>query len=275
MTMFKRRLLSTLILLPLVILAILFLPNIYMQIASGIVVSIAIWEWLHMTVLKNSKVRFVLLAITIIFAASIIYIRFNPIWIYYFSLLWWIVAFIGICYFPKYIQFWQQDILQPITSIIVFIPAWIAFNSLRACYDGPIWALLGCFLVWSSDIGAYLFGKLFGHKKLIPQVSPNKTWAGLYGGFTCSITLMLIFYFWYKPIFSWYYAVWLALVTVVFAVIGDLFESMLKRIYAVKDSGKLIPGHGGMFDRIDSLLAAFPIYYICLDLLQNICILQY
>ncbi len=273
--MFKLRLFSTIILVPLVILAILFLPAIYIQILSGIVVSIAMWEWLQMTVLKKSKVRFFLLIATILFALSIIFTSFNPVWLYYFSLIWWIFAFIGICYYPKYARIWKQDLLQPILAIMVFIPSWFAFSSLLTCDDGPIWVLLGCALVWSTDMGAYLFGKMFGRKKLIPDVSPNKTWAGLYGGFIVSGGVMLLFCAWYKPIFGWYYAIWLAFITVVFSVIGDLFESMLKRIYNVKDSGKIIPGHGGMFDRIDSLLAAFPIYFISLDLLLNICLFRY
>ncbi len=273
--MFKLRLLSTLILLPGVIAGILFLPTMYIEIASGLAVAAAMWEWLHMTVLKKSKTRFVLLVALLLFAVSIIFIGISPLWILYISMFWWICALAGICYYPENAKVWKWDLLQPLMGFIMFVPAWLAFNGLHACTDGPIWVLLGCALVWGTDIGAYCFGKLYGKNKLIPHVSPNKTWAGLYGGFIASIMIMMSFYLWYRPEFSWYFAIWLAVLTSFFAVVGDLFESMLKRIYAVKDSGNLIPGHGGMFDRLDSLFAAFPVYYLGLDILQNICIVPY
>lgn len=273
--MFKLRLLSTLLLLPLVIAGILFLPTMYVEICSGIAITIAIWEWLHMSVLKRSNVRFVLLIALLLFAFSIVFVGISPLWILYTALLWWICALAGICYYPKYAKVWQWDLLQPLMGFIMFIPPWLAFNGLHACADGPIWVLLGCALVWGADIGAYCFGKLFGKYKLIPHVSPNKTWAGLYGGFAASCLIMMAFYVWYRPEFEWYFAIFLALITSFFAVVGDLFESLLKRIYAVKDSGNLIPGHGGMYDRIDSLLAAFPVYFLCLYVLQNICVMRY
>lgn len=272
--MFKLRLISTLLLLPLVILGILFLPNSYMQLATAVVITAAVWEWLHMSVFKNSNIRFALLVALLLFAASIVSMHVNYMWLYYFSLIWWIAALIGICYFPKFSNVWQQDILQPVMALLMFVPSWLAINTLHACKDGPVLVLLGCTLIWGADIGAYCCGKLWGKGKLIPHVSPNKTWAGLYGGFATSCIIMLTFYLWYKPEFNLIFALWLGIITTFFAVIGDLFESLLKRIYGVKDSGKLIPGHGGVYDRIDSFLAAFPVYFICLQMLQNICNVQ-
>lgn len=273
--MFKARLISTLILLPAAIAGILFLPTGIVAIGSGVIFGIAAWEWLHITLARRTNVRFILLAALIIFAASLIIIGINPLWLYYFALMWWLAAFCGICYYPKYEKIWKQYQLQPFAALLMFIPAWLAFNSLHARTNGPIWVLLGCALIWGADIGGYCFGKLWGKTKLIPKVSPNKTWVGLYGGYFTSGLIMWFFYNWFKPQFSLCFAFWLAMITVSFAVIGDLFESMIKRLYGVKDSGKLIPGHGGVFDRVDSMLAAFPVYCLGLDILQNLCAMRF
>lgn len=268
--MFKLRLMSTLVLLPLVIAGILFLPNLYIAIFSGAIISIAAWEWLHMTVLKNSKIRFILLAALIFLAISLLAIGIHPLWIYYFSLIWWLVAFIGICYYPDYTEIWHQHLFQPVVGLLLFLPGWLSFNTLHDQRHGPIYVLLGCALIWGADIGAYCFGRLWGKTKLAPTVSPNKTIAGLYGAFLTGFVIMLLFYITVKPNFNLFGAIWLALVTVGFAVIGDLFESMLKRIYGVKDSGNIIPGHGGMFDRLDSMVAAFPVYFLGLQILRHL-----
>ena len=119
-------------------------------------------------------------------------------------------------------------------------------------------------LVWSSDSWAYVSGKLFGKHKLAPSISPGKTWEGLIGGATCAIVLG---YFLFSlmpstfPRFDW---VIIAIIVAVFANVGDLIESQIKRIKGVKDSGKLLPGHGGVLDRFDGLLIALPLVIIYL-----------
>lgn len=273
--MFKLRLVSTVLLLPLAVAAILFLPNIYIAIISGLILAIAAWEWLQMSVLKDSKIRFLLLLSLIVVAYSLLSVGLHPMWILYSALLWWLCAFIGVLYYPEGNSIWREWMLQPFIGIVLFVPAWLSFNTLHAqSIFGPVWVLLGCALIWGADIGAYIFGKLWGKNKLLASVSPGKTWAGLYGGIATSCLIMVIFYFWYKPDFNIIQAIWLAMMTVTFAVIGDLFESMQKRIYGVKDSGKIIPGHGGIFDRIDSMLAAFPIYFLGLQILHNLRIMS-
>ena len=269
--MFKLRVLSVLVLLPLVVISILKLPSIYVAIASGIVFAIGAWEWLEMTVVKSVIVRLILLSLLIFVAYNLLALGINTQWVYWVALLWWIAGFAGICYYPRGSDFWREILLQPAVGLLMFVPAWLAFNQLHAqASNGPLLVLLGCSLIWGADIGAYCSGKLWGKTKLIEKVSPGKTWVGFYGAIITGCLISMCFYFGFNLELSLWYALWLALLTVVFAVIGDLVESMVKRIYGVKDSGRLIPGHGGVFDRIDSMLSAFPIYFLGLQIIQYI-----
>ncbi len=273
--MFKLRLISAIVLIPLVVLGILKMDTGYMAFASGVVFGCAAWEWIQMTVKVSSIARLVLLAAFVAIAYSLFSAGFSISWMYWLSLCWWAIAFIGVLYFPKGKQIWKALFLQPLVGLIMFIPAWVAFNQLhKQGPTGPVWVLLGCLLVWGADIGAYCAGKLFGKTKLIPQVSPGKTIAGFYGAILTGLAMSALFYWIFKPALPLVYLLWLGLATVLAAVLGDLVESMLKRVYDYKDSGALIPGHGGMYDRLDSMLAAFPIYVLGLQVLQNVSILS-
>lgn len=127
--------------------------------------------------------------------------------------------------------------------------------------DSPWWLMYLFTLVWTADSGAYFTGKAFGKHKLIPDVSPNKTIEGLVGGLALTaIVIAAVAY--YRHLTGLHLAgfVMLSMVTVLASVLGDLFESLLKRQANIKDSGTLLPGHGGVLDRIDSILAAAPIF---------------
>lgn len=125
-----------------------------------------------------------------------------------------------------------------------------------------VYIVLACVLTWSSDIGGYLFGRLWGKTKLTPLLSPNKTWAGAIGGVCLTIVLALASYFVlpFNQISLWHLA-WLGLLGSLAAQFGDLFASAMKRFFDVKDSGKIIPGHGGVLDRFDSFMLVLPVLY--------------
>ncbi len=115
-------------------------------------------------------------------------------------------------------------------------------------------------IIWASDVGAYCVGMLLGKysRKLFPSVSPKKTWAGFWGGLAFAVLAGLILVWTGLWTYTWYHAVFLAMVMHIFGVFGDLFESQWKRVCEIKDSGNIIPGHGGMLDRFDSALFAIP-----------------
>lgn len=130
---------------------------------------------------------------------------------------------------------------------------------------GNLWIFFLLAVVFSSDTGAFYFGKIFGKRKLYPSVSPGKTWEGAAGGLLFSLAAAFIFLL-FLPIASYGVKILgLAAALSISGQIGDLVESMLKRQYGVKDSGKILPGHGGMLDRIDGLLFAVPILHVYLS----------
>jgi phosphatidate cytidylyltransferase len=135
----------------------------------------------------------------------------------------------------------------------------VGFNVLRD--SGAVWLLFVLLLVWTADIGAYFAGRRWGKRKLAPRVSPGKSWEGVYGGLAATTLLAMLFALWQPlgPMGGVALVVITAVVTLT-SVLGDLFESMLKRYRNIKDSSQLLPGHGGVLDRIDSLTAAIPIF---------------
>ena len=126
--------------------------------------------------------------------------------------------------------------------------------------------LIGLFvIIWLNDTGAYLVGSLLGKHKMAEKISPNKTWEGTFGGALLGMIVSLIF-FRYFEYFNTIQIIIIALAVIVAGTFGDLTESLIKRNFEVKDSGTLLPGHGGFFDRFDSLLFAAPVYYALISL---------
>lgn len=124
------------------------------------------------------------------------------------------------------------------------------------------------FIIWADDSGAYITGKLFGRKKMIPRISPNKTWEGALGGVLISLLVSIIFFSFFNH-FSIFQVILITLATIIAGTFGDLAESLIKRNFGVKDSGKLLPGHGGFLDRFDSMIFAAPVYYLIVSFILN------
>lgn len=155
-----------------------------------------------------------------------------------------------------------SDVVFPIaTSFYVGIGF---HNLVGARMDSLNKVLFALFIVWATDIGAYMIGRRFGRRKLMPRVSPNKTLEGFLGGILSAVVVAAIFMVFNRQVVAGYsFVMMLGLVVIfsIFAQFGDLVESAIKRHFGVKDSGRIIPGHGGILDRFDSMIFVFPIMH--------------
>ena len=136
---------------------------------------------------------------------------------------------------------------------------YIGYTNMEYSFEMVLWLM---FVVWATDIGGYVFGKSLGGPKLLPKISPKKTWSGLLGGmlFACVVSYFFILTMRHFEVYlSMPFFVGSSAVLAVISQMGDLFESRIKRYLNIKDSSNLIPGHGGIFDRVDGLLFAAPV----------------
>ncbi|MFO1258869.1 MAG: phosphatidate cytidylyltransferase [Gammaproteobacteria bacterium] len=253
------------ILIPLVLLSIFYLPLIGIKLVLGILLLGSAYEYGKLCDLPHP--------FTAIFSASLValflVLAFVP---FLGELLTKVVALGGIfwvwafCLLGLYVKFnqtlwgWEGPFSKSLIGTGLLLPAFIAMTMVIAI--NPWWLLAGLTLVWAADSGAYFAGRTFGKRFLAKSISPKKTWEGAAGGLIASLVVGVLFYAFVPVIQATSFLVWFYIIIAVtgFSIIGDLFESMLKRVAGVKDSGTLLPGHGGLLDRIDGLLAAMPIY---------------
>jgi phosphatidate cytidylyltransferase len=173
------------------------------------------------------------------------------------AMAWWILAFVLVMRYPRSFS----SIFVALAGILVLLPSWALLVRLHR--EGVLGAQLAftlLLIVWAADVGAYAFGRLLGHTKLAPAVSPGKTWEGVTGGVLAAGLAAGLAAQWLALPAS--RLVVLGIATALISVLGDLTQSMFKRNVGLKDSGKLLPGHGGVLDRIDSLTAAVPAFII-------------
>jgi phosphatidate cytidylyltransferase len=142
--------------------------------------------------------------------------------------------------------------------------------ALRQMHDGLAWVIASLVITWSNDTSAYFAGRFLGRHKLYPEVSPNKTWEGFAGGMLGSIAGMFIARGFFFPLFTVTDCLFLGVFGGILGPLGDLCESMLKRAYGVKDSGRAMPGHGGILDRIDALVFNAPLTFVYVTFLRNV-----
>jgi phosphatidate cytidylyltransferase len=171
--------------------------------------------------------------------------------------------------YPKGEGRWtDSEFLKSLFGQLTLVPFWVGITAIRAYdYDnepmrGAILVLATFVIVWGADIGAYFVGRQFGQHKLMPKVSPGKTIEGSAGGMATALLASLVAnsYFYHIEMMP---LLLLVLITSLASVFGDLSESMFKRSAGIKDSGNILPGHGGILDRIDSLTAAVPVFALC------------
>jgi phosphatidate cytidylyltransferase len=305
--MLLQRVITALILVPLVVLAVFQLPPEYFSLLVGLVVLVSAWEWMNLVGI-NSLVKRGLFLVALVFPMLWVYFwtqfleicaqaleiglqRLIPMtneagltalssylgtidlpdirtysgmleWFVIPPILFWILAMILIRNSPAGVLKLELKICHKgLIGWFVLFSAWMFLTRLRTFYPIEL-TMYFLILIWAADIAAYFTGKKFGTTKLAPEISPGKTVQGMYGalaaGGVCGGVLSLIYGF------PWMIAsdfIILSILTVLISIYGDLFFSVVKRQCGAKDTGSILPGHGGMLDRIDSLIAAIPFFY--------------
>lgn len=258
--MLKHRIITVIFLLPIFVLLLFYLsPAGFTSLVTGIMLWAA-WEWTFLIGLKRISARFLYLFLLIVVGFLILFVSVGLLFSVVF--LWWCFATLLVILYPRGSSFWGKGLIwRGLMGFLVLIPCWAALIILRSMEAGVYNLIFLFILIWSADTAAYFIGKQWGKNKLAPLVSPGKTWQGSFGGLFVSL-LIALFIFWMikLPLVLLPYAILVVVVTVIFSIVGDLFESMLKRQAGIKDSGRLLPGHGGLLDRIDSLTAAAPVF---------------
>lgn len=259
--MLKQRLLTILFLAPLLFAAIFFLPVWGFVLLAVAIFSWGGWEWLH---LCGVQALWQKIASLVIFWGCLFLAHKFSFQILILSLVWWLIALYFVLHYSVFNRLWQQHLcLKLLIGLLFLVPAWVAINILRIEPQGSLLVFIALVLVWMTDIGAYVFGKIWGKHKLAPHISPGKTIEGLIGGTVATLVIAMVMgWFMFASTEKWLKFILLTLVVSLVSVLGDLFESMVKRQSGAKDSGFGLPGHGGILDRLDSLAAAVPIFTI-------------
>ncbi|AGH81982.1 phosphatidate cytidylyltransferase [Psychromonas sp. CNPT3] len=272
----KQRIITALILAPLAIAGIFLLPLKFFMLFCTVIYLLASKEWVNFV---TEKSHWVLYFLALVLGVSLVFIPAESLWqatgvspilmnIVIAGGVWWVVALLKVVTYPRSATIWKNSkalkVFFGVCTLLPFFWAMVILRSVNMYHDFYYGAQLLMFvflLVWAADTGAYFVGKRFGKHKLAIKVSPGKTIEGFLGGVVCSmlITLLASLYFDISsekmPVF--FIA---AFVTCLVSTLGDLSESVFKREAGLKDSGSLLPGHGGILDRIDSLTAAVPVF---------------
>ncbi|MEC8442763.1 MAG: CDP-archaeol synthase [Pseudomonadota bacterium] len=275
--MTKQRVITALVLAPVMVVGIFFLPLKPFAFFIAIIATLGAWEWANIAGYKKSYSR--ILYAFFVFVCLYIsarFLRVNPEWKIWFlaaGTLWWTVAFALVKRYPGGTDIWNARVIRAFLGLCVLIPMWVGFMHLKEEPHSSLLIIYVMLVVWGADTGAYFAGRKWGNTKLAPHVSPGKSWAGFWGGFATTL-LLAVFACWYVDsqiqaldmmgtikIFA------ITMVTMVISVLGDLVESMMKRHRGIKDSSSLLPGHGGVMDRIDSMAAAVPVFAFMMMLL--------
>lgn len=263
----KQRVITALILAPLAIAIVLLLPT--AAFASIILLTwlLALWEWSRLAGVTSIASRVMLLVVAAACCAALWIVR-DTEWsliVVGLGCVWWLVSLAWLRHFSfAAAPTTSNRALKLLAGLLVTVPAWVALVTLHGDpADGPVWALFALMLVWAADVSALLVGRRFGKRKLAPRVSPGKTIAGAWGAVGGSALVAAVGgWLLGEQGLALVLLVCVALLAIAFSIVGDLFESLLKRQANVKDSGNLFPGHGGLLDRLDSVFAALPVFVL-------------
>ena len=262
--MLKQRIITALILLPIALGGFFLLDGAWFALFIGAVVTLGAWEWARLAGLaaQPQRVAYAAVVAALLYGAWLLP-ALAP-WLLGAAVLWWLAATLLVLSYPQSSRYWGGLPGKLLIGLLILLPAWQGLVQLKQWPQANALIIAVMVLVWGADIGAYFAGKTFGKRKLAPRVSPGKSWEGFYGGLVASLLITLVVGLqqgW--QVNGLLLALGGAALVVAVSVIGDLTESMFKRQSGIKDSSNLLPGHGGVLDRIDSLTAAVPLLRYC------------
>jgi phosphatidate cytidylyltransferase len=261
--MLKTRVITALVLLALVLPSLFFLPQAYWALLVALFIGVAAWEWGGLLGLDQPGRLLTGVVLAMLCVAAVL---LDPAAIDGVLSPWVMLSYsIAALFWCAVIPFWLRakwklphGLPGLLIGLVVLFPTWLALVQLRVAGPGVLLAIMAT--VWMADIAAYFSGKSFGKHKLAPMISPGKTWEGAIGAgvgvVLYGIVLRLAFSF--APVGLPLWVLCLLAVTAI-SIMGDLYESMLKRQAGIKDSSNVLPGHGGVLDRIDSLTSTLPV----------------
>ena len=265
--MLALRVMTALVLAPIFLAGIFFLPPAGFALFIGVFLLLSAWEWGGLC--DFGRGGRVLWSLLLAAAAGVAHLSGLEWQLALVGALAWILGGLAVIAFPAGREFWRLPMVRALAGLLMLLPAWAGLVSLQA-RDGGAWLVLWTMvLVWGADIGAYFAGHAFGRRRLAARVSPGKTLEGLAGGVLAALVLSAILALaagYGVDALGWLIVASVAVIAA--SVLGDLMESLVKRVAGVKDSGNLLPGHGGILDRVDAVLAAAPVAAVVLTVLD-------
>ncbi|TBR43451.1 phosphatidate cytidylyltransferase [Marinomonas agarivorans] len=257
------RILSAIVMACIFISAVLFLSEISFAMFVGLVSVLAAWEWARLSGLtrQQPRIAFAGMVGTLAYGIAIFQLQQLTLWL---APIFWLVALYWVAVYPSE-KSWRHTGIRLLFGLVILLTTWSALVVLRQAEHFFTYLLVLMGVIWGADTGAYCFGRLFGKHKLARHVSPGKSWEGVAGGLLVTQIGLAVFAFYQE--FTLETALQLAfigLITASVSVLGDLTESLFKRHEGLKDSSHLIPGHGGVMDRLDSVMSAAPLFVLLL-----------
>lgn len=278
--MLKTRIATALVLIAGLVAAVVFLSTAQFAILFGLVVLVASWEWANLSSLESKVVSSAyIISYLFLLPGLFLFLDLHTTApnvdliqkILGVAVTFWCFALLWVQSYPSSAALWGKPIVRVVMGYLVLIPTWVSFCYLKSLPQGVSMIFTLVALVSFSDTGAYFSGRQWGNKKLAPNVSPGKSWVGFWGGLaSASVLAFCLSFFAGVSQIHWLSFIIIGMATSLFSVLGDLLESMVKRHRGIKDSSQLLPGHGGILDRIDSLTAAAPVFSLAFILVQQV-----
>ncbi|ODS23955.1 phosphatidate cytidylyltransferase [Candidatus Endobugula sertula] len=271
--MLKKRIMTALCIFSAFLLCLLLLPAVWFSVIIELTLLVAAWEWANLSGFQHYRQRVayciffaLLLALLTFYLDLLVGTQLNHpklLSILLLSGTWWAIALLWVQNYPASSVLWGNRWVRGAIGFLVLIPSALALVFLNNQPQGTWLILFVVIVVATADTGAYFSGKAFGRHKLAKEVSPGKSWEGFWGGLMSCVLLTVVVAL-VTDFASWPTLLAIVLPTALVSVLGDLLESMIKRHRGIKDSGKILPGHGGVLDRIDGLTAAAPVFALAI-----------